>query len=109
MFARSLGDGNEEFTDSMRYVFDFNGSLHSYHYEDADLERNLQEKRRQEEWRINVKEGDQIDAIKGDYKCKAWGVATVVETDGNGYVNVEFRNENPFYDRKLLIFGSEVA
>jgi len=37
-----------------------------------------------------LKVGDKIDCVKGDFKCKAWGLATIVEIDDEETVKVEF-------------------
>jgi len=63
----------------LKYIFDHTCSLHTFHYEDEDLEKKIKEKRMAEIWRKEIKLGDFIDAVKGDLKAKCWSRAEVVE------------------------------
>jgi len=74
----------------MNFVFDPYGSLHLYHYEDEDFEQRQKDKRMEEGWRQEIKEGSIIDAIKGDFKCKAWGKAKIVKIDDEDFMRIEF-------------------
>lgn len=75
----TLKSGNDILGDLMKYVFDHTCSLHTFHYEDEDLEKRIKEKRMAELWRKDIKVGDMIDAVKGDLKAKAWCRAVVDE------------------------------
>ncbi len=79
LHAKLVASDNLSLADGIKYIFDPICSLHAYHYEDEDLEQKLMEKKKAEQWRHDLKEGDMVDAVKGDFRCKAWGRAKIVQ------------------------------
>ena len=108
----TLKPGNDILGDLMKYVFDHTCSLHTFHYEDEDLEKRIKEKRMAELWRKDIKVGDLIDAVKGDLKAKAWCRAVVdeiTEDQEEDRFYIKFQNESANYDRIVGRWSSEIA
>jgi len=47
----TLDDNNDQLAESVKYMMDHSSTLHIYHYEDENYEKQQEEKRRQEGWR----------------------------------------------------------
>jgi len=96
----------------MKYVFDYQGSLHLYHYEDEEMENRIIEKWKQEAWRKDLKQGDWIDAIKGEIKAKCWSRAEIESIDEDQIedkLNLKFENESSSYDKLVGKYSAEIA
>ena len=64
------------------------------------------------EWRLSLKEGSLIDAIKieKDYNLKCWAKAKILEVKGDGsYFLVDFENEPAKSARELTRYSLEIA
>lgn len=100
--------GYHDFADAMKYIFEPNCSLHAYHYEDNEVENKAMEKAKGEEWRHQLKVGDLVDAVKGEAKCKSWGLAKIVEVIEEE-VKLEFESENPYFDKQIKLWSPDLA
>jgi hypothetical protein len=106
LFTKNIEE--QDLAEQMKFVFDANCMLHSYHYEDAESELKIIEQKKKEEWRHKLEIGQRVDVMKGDEKHKCWGIGKVSEIKDE-LIEVEMENDSKVYDKVLNRFSSDLA
>jgi hypothetical protein len=104
-----LGYADGVFFDSAKYLFTHDSILNQYNYQIPEEE--LKRLRNQnQEWRVQLKIGDMVDAIaeEGSFRYSGWAQARIDQINGDT-MHLEFINDVKTVDRYLDRWSVEIA